>query len=179
VIARIGTAVALIGALAGCGLEAPSVDQAVPAAVEYSRLNTTWDFVPATEATAQATGSVTIKPGVSAVGPTRTLNATNGAAVEAALLGETAPSTAIGASTAGELMGVVGPGAPTLYSVAAETPTREGRSLCSGAPATHILWFEPEMIEGRFVTIAVLSGAPGAPNAAVCQVLRYSRVSGN
>jgi hypothetical protein len=158
---------------------------AQPAVVEPSaetagiQLSETWDYLPASADAASATGSVSIFPGVSAEGPTRTLKAANGLTLEAALIGEVSAAQMIGPGDVAGLMEASRAARPTLYRLTAQTPSRGGISPCGANTATHILWHEPEMIEGRFVTIAVLNGAPGEPGASACQVLRYARTGGN
>lgn len=176
---RAAFAVVLGAVVSGCdrAAEPGAVDTGVSAA--SIQLSETWDYLPASADAAAATGSVTILPGVSAQGPTRTLTAANGLTLEAALVGEVAATQSIGGGDVAALLDAPRTARPTLYRVTTQTPSRTGASPCGAAPASHILWHEPEMIEGRFVTIAVLTGAPGDIGASACQVLRYARTGGN
>ena len=60
-----------------------------------------------------------------------------------------------------------------LYNVA------QDQGLCGPTPAQWIVWYEPELIEGRELVLGVVQGArPGETGSTVCRVLRYTRERG-
>jgi hypothetical protein len=124
-------------------------------------LSAEWIYTPASDETQSATGALTVEAGVDAEGPSRTLFGERGQRLHASLVGPIAVDGALGAA--------LGQRAAMLYVVG------DG-NLCDGAQATHLAWAEPELIEGRTLAIAALSGgAPGEAGSAVCRVLRYTR----
>lgn len=173
--ARIGSALALIGvlviALSACGEReaAPAQASAVPEGV----LSPEWIYTPTSAETRSATGALTVEAGVDSTGPSRTLRAARGATAFTHLKGEIDPSARVGARSVGEVM-ELRPGArPMLHVVAQES------GLCGPTPAEFVVWYEPEMIEGRELVLAVVQGAaPGETGSTVCRVLRYTRERG-
>lgn len=152
-------------ALAACGADKPPAP--APAAA-VGVLSADWIYTPATEETADATGSVTVEPSVSGEGPMRTLRTGRGDALQAILVGEADPAwRADLARVTQRLAGRPGARA-TLYAVYAG-------NLCLGAQATHVVWYEPDLIEGRTLALALLSGPPDESGSTVCRVLRYTR----
>lgn len=174
--ARIGAALALI-ALGGPALAACGEQQDVPAftAAETSGgvLSKEWLYTPASAETASTTGLLVVEPGIDAKGPSRGLVAAKGIAAMTHLTGEIDPGLKVGERTVGEVM-ELRPGArPTLYTVA------EDQGLCGSRPAQWIVWYEPELIEGRQLVLGVVQGArPGEAGSTVCRVLRYTRERG-
>jgi hypothetical protein len=175
--ARIGAALALIGAagagLASCGdgarPPASPPDQRVPDGV----LSPEWSYRPASAETASATGELTVEAGIDAQGPSRTLHGARGLKALTHLQGETSPEAKVGERTIAEVMGLRPDARPVLHQV-----TRDG-GLCGGQPAQYVVWYEPEMIEGRELVIAAVQGArPGETGSTVCRVLRYTRERG-
>jgi hypothetical protein len=125
-------------------------------------LSPEWIYAPASAETERSTGAVVIEAQVSAAGPVRRIAATRGQRLNAVLAGpapaDPALLVALGQS----------PVPPMLYAVT------DG-NLCDAGQATHIVWAEPELIEGRTLALAVLNGAPGETGSTVCRVLRYTR----
>jgi hypothetical protein len=148
-----------------CGQAAETPAPARPA--PQGVLSAEWVYLPATAATAAFTGPVTVEASVGADGPARTVVGQKGPSVRAVLSGAMAMDVALAEALAQR------PGAPaTLYAVA------EG-DLCPPATTTHLVWAEPELIEGRTLAIAAISGgAPGQTGSTVCRVLRYTRDRG-
>lgn len=173
--ARVGAALALIAAaglaLSACGQRetAPATEAAAPQGV----LSEEWLYTPASAETASTTGLLVIEPGIDAAGPSRGLVAAKGIAAMTHLTGEIDPGLKVGERTVGEIM-ELRPGArPTLYTVA------QDQGLCGPAPAQWIVWYEPELIEGRELVLGVVQGArPGESGSTVCRVLRYTRERG-
>jgi hypothetical protein len=174
--ARVGAALALIAAaglaLSSCGRRetASAPEAAEPAGV----LSQEWLYTPASAETASATGLLVIEPGIDAVGPSRGLVAAKGIAAMTHLTGEIDPALKVGERSVGEVM-ELRPGArPMLYTVAQDQGQNPG--LCGGSPAQWIVWYEPELIEGRELVLGVVQGArPGESGSTVCRVLRYTR----
>lgn len=178
--ARVGAALALIAvaglALSSCGRRetASAPEAAEPAGV----LSQEWLYTPASAETASATGLLVVEPGIDAAGPSRGLVAAKGIAAMTHLTGEIDPALKVGERTVGEVM-ELRPGArPTLYTVAQDqSPGQsESQGLCGATPAQWIVWYEPELIEGRELVLGVVQGArPGESGSTVCRVLRYTR----
>lgn len=174
--ARIGAALALIAAaslvLSACEKrEAASAPE--PAAAAVGVLSPEWLYTPASAETANTTGLLVVEPGIDAAGPSRGLVAAKGIAALTHLKGEIDPSAKVGERTVGEVM-ELRPGArPMLYTVA------QDQGLCGPTPAQWVVWYEPELIEGRELVLGVVQGArPGESGSTVCRVLRYTRERG-
>lgn len=173
--ARIGAALALIASSAflfsACGQRepAPAQTQSVPDGV----LSPEWIYTPASGETESATGVLTVEAGIDSTGPSRTLRAARGVTALTHLAGETDPAALVGARSMGEVM-ELRPGArPMLHVVAQDS------GLCGSTPASYVVWYEPELIEGRELVLAVVQGAaPGETGSTVCRVLRYRRERG-
>jgi hypothetical protein len=152
-------------ALAACGEEkSPPAPAVSPAGV----LTPEWVYTPANDDTRLATGALTIVPGIGPEGPIRALQTERGDRLDAVLAGEIDPRARAGIDHVTETL-ARRPGARALvYSVSAG-------NLCLGAQSTHVVWYEPEMIEGRALALALLAGAPGESGSTVCRVLRYTR----
>ncbi len=170
--ARIGAALALIGpaalAVSACGAPeaASEPEQTIPAGV----LSPEWAYTPASAETKAATGMLTIEAGIDALGPSRTLKAEKGATALMHLSGEIDPAARVGARSVGEVMELRAGARPMLQKV-----DRDG-GLCGPALASYVVWYEPELIEGRELVLAVVQGAaPGETGSTVCRVLRYTR----
>lgn len=128
-------------------------------------LSAEWIYTPATAETEAATGAVTVEASIGADGPARTIIPARGARVRAVLKGPIAMDEALAAALAQRA-------SPMLYVVA------EG-NVCTDAQATHLVWSEPELVEGRTLAVAALAGgAPGETGSTVCRVLRYTRNRG-
>jgi len=170
--ARIGAALALIVA-AGLVLPACEEREAEPAREEADVggvLSREWIYTPASAETVSATGLLVVEPGIDDAGPSRVLVAATGIAAMMHLTAEIDPALKVGARTVAEVM-ELRPGARAmLYTVA------QDQGLCGTAPAQWIVWYEPELIEGRELVLGVVQGArPGEPGSTVCRVLRYMR----
>lgn len=169
--ARVGAALALTAVLAltACGRreEATSPpEQRIPDGV----LSPDWSYTPASEETRKATGVLTIEAGIDSTGPMRTLAGANGVAALTHLQGEVNTGDKIGDRSVGDVMDLPVGARPMLHDVARDS------GLCGGQPATFVVWYEPEMIEGRQLVLAVVQGAkPGEAGSTVCRVLRYTR----
>ncbi|KAF0170114.1 MAG: hypothetical protein IV086_01855 [Hyphomonadaceae bacterium] len=170
--ARIGAALALIGpaafAVSACGeREAASApEQTIPAGV----LSPEWAYTPASAETKATTGMLTVEAGIDALGPSRMLRAEKGVIAFMHLSGEVDPAALVGARPVGELMALRDGARPMLQKV-----DRDG-GLCGATPASYVVWYEPELIEGRELVLAVVQGAaPGETGSTVCRVLRYTR----
>lgn len=173
--ARIGAALALIAVaglvLSACGRrETASAPETIEPAGVLSR---EWLYTPASAETASTTGLLVVEPGIDSVGPSRGLVAAKGIAAMTHLSGEIDPALKVGERTVGEIM-ELRPGArTTLYTVA------QDQGLCGPTPAQWIVWYEPELIEGRELVLGVVQGArPGETGSTVCRVLRYTRERG-
>lgn len=173
--ARIGAALALIAAaalvLSACGDRetAAPPEQRVPDGV----LSPEWFYTPASAETESATGVLTVEAGIDANGPSRTLHGARGLAALTHLQGETDPAAKVGEKSVAEVMELLPGARPVLHQV-----TRDN-GLCGGAAANFVVWYEPEMIEGRLLILAVVQGAkPGETGSTVCRVLRYTRERG-
>lgn len=169
--ARVGAALALTAVLAltACGRRedaTPPPEQRIPDGV----LSPDWSYTPASEETRKATGVLTIEAGIDSTGPLRTLAGASGVSALTHLQGEVSPGDRIGDRSVGEVMDLPVGARPMLHQVARDT------GLCGGQPANFVVWYEPEMIEGRRLVLAVLQGAkPGEAGSTVCRVLRYTR----
>ncbi len=152
--------------LAACGEKTPPAP-AEPMAPGV--LSPEWVYTPATEETARATGPLTVEPGISADGPQRTLRTVHGDALHAGLIGAADLAASIELRSIADVL-ELRPGARAmLYRV-------DAGNLCLGGQATHLVWYEPEIIEGRSLALAVIAGgAPGETGSTVCRVLRYTR----
>lgn len=170
--ARIGAALALIAlaglVLSGCGNReaAPPPEQVIPQGV----LSPDWAYTPASAETASATGVLTVEAGIDSTGPMRTLRAARGLSAMTHLMGEADAKAKVGERSIGEVMELPPGARPMLQAVAQDT------GLCGPTPAQYVVWYEPEMIEGRELVLAVVQGAaPGETGSTVCRVLRYTR----
>jgi hypothetical protein len=159
---------AVMLALSACGQEKPA--PATPAAAQ-GVLSDAWIYTPTDAATDAATGAVTVEPGIGPDGPIRSLRTARGALLDAVLVGE--PDPRFRADL------------PAIVAMLAQRPVARGKlfavsagNLCEGVQATHIVWYEPEMIEGRALALALLSGPPDQTGSTVCRVLRYTRERG-
>lgn len=150
---------AFLQTLTACGERADAPPRPPPAAA--GMLSAEWIYTPADVVTREATGAVTVSPGVGAEGPERTVAGARGGALRAVLSGEADPAMA--KTLAGRS------GAQAMVYVVA------GGNLCAGAQATHVVWYEPELIEGRTLALALLTGPPGETGSTICRVLRYTR----
>ncbi|MDX2233243.1 MAG: hypothetical protein NW200_01980 [Hyphomonadaceae bacterium] len=154
-------------ALCACSQD-PSAPAAGPDASPQGVLSAAWVYTPATEETENATGAVEVEPAISAEGPVRTVRTARGDVLRAVLLADAAAPTRIAVASLAETL-AQRPGARALlYGVS------DG-NLCLGAQATHVIWYEPEIIEGRALALAIVSGQPGESGSTVCRVLRYTR----
>ncbi len=153
--------------LAACGEKAPEPAPAKP--VPPGVLSPEWIYTPATEETARATGPLTVEPSIGAAGPRRVLHTVHGDVLQAGLVGEANLAANIEMRSITDVL-ELRPGArATLYRV-------DAGNLCIGGQATHLVWYEPELIEGRSLALAVIAGgAPGETGSTVCRVLRYTR----
>jgi len=150
---------ALAAMTAACGRAAPPVPAEPP---PRGVLSAEWIYTPATAETEAATGAVTVEASVGTDGPSRTLIAARGARVRAVLKGPIVMDETLAAALAQRA-------SPMLYTIA------EG-NLCADVQATHLVWSEPELVEGRTLAVAALAGgAPGETGSTVCRVLRYTR----
>lgn len=158
---------AIVLALAACGEKKPAPAAARP--IAQGMLSVEWVYEPATEETRSATGPLTVEPGIGPLGPRRLLHTARGDVVDTVLVGEAALTANLESRSLADAMDLR-PGAhATLYQV-------EGGNLCLGEQATHVVWYEPELIEGRTLALAfVAGGAPGVPGSTICRVLRYTR----
>ena len=169
--ARVGAALALTAVLAltACGRRedaTPPPEQRIPDGV----LSPDWSYTPASEETRKATGVLTIEAGIDAEGPMRTLAGASGVSALTHLQGEASLGDKIGDRTIGEVMDLRPGARPVLHQVSRDS------GLCGGQPASFVVWYEPEMIEGRQLVLAVVQGAkPGEAGSTVCRVLRYTR----
>ena len=152
--------------LAACGDKAPP---SPPDPVASGVLSPEWIYTPATEETARSTGALTVEPGIGAAGPMRTVRSSRGDVLQAGLMGEANLSASIETRSIVDVL-ELRPGAQAmLYRV-------DAGNLCAGRQATHLVWHEPELIEGRSLALAVIAGgAPGETGSTVCRVLRYTR----
>ena len=140
-----------------------------PAPAPAGTLSPEWIYQPATEETVIATGAVTVEPGVGPLGPRRLLRTARGDELEAQLVGEANLAARVETRNIGEALDLRPGARATLYRIASG-------NLCIGAQATHVVWYEPEMIEGRTLALALVAGgAPGETGSTVCRVLRYTR----
>ncbi|MDZ4777252.1 MAG: hypothetical protein SGJ23_10755 [Alphaproteobacteria bacterium] len=170
--ARIGAALALIAAV-GLALSACGRRETAPAAETVDGggvLSQEWLYTPASAETASATGLLVVEPGIDSAGPSRGLVAAKGIAAMTHLTGEIDPGLKVGERTLGEVMELRAGARPTLYTVA------QDQGLCGPTPAQWIVWYEPELTEGRELVLGVVQGArPGETGSTVCRVLRYTR----
>lgn len=132
-------------------------------------LSPEWIYTPATAETDGATGPLTVEPTIGATGPQRTLHGARGDTLRAGLVGEADLDATLQMRSVADVL-ELRPGARAmLYRV-------EAGNLCIGGQATHLVWYEPELIEGRSLALAVVAGgAPGETGSTVCRVLRYTR----
>lgn len=153
--------------LAACGQKPPAPAPARP--VPPGVLSLEWVYTPATAETTAATGPLTVEPSIGAAGPQRVLRTVHGDTLEAALVGEADLAANIELRSIADVL-ELRPGARAmLYRV-------DAGNLCIGGQATHLIWYEPELIEGRSLALAVIAGgAPGESGSTVCRVLRYTR----
>ena len=161
------TALVLALALTACGDREPAPKPPAPAA--QGMLSDEWVYQPATEETRGATGPLTVTPGIGPLGPYRALRTARGDALDAVLVGEANLTVNLEARSVADAMDLRPGARATLYRV-------DAGNLCLGAQATHVVWYEPELIEGRTLALAfVAGGAPGDPGSTICRVLRYTR----
>lgn len=170
--ARDGAAFALTAAvclaLSGCGPrdQSPPPEERIPDGV----LSPEWSYTPASAETERATGVLTVEAGIDTAGPRRSLAAARGVTAVTHLAGALAPGAKVGERTVAEVMELKAGAEPMLHEV-----TRDG-GLCGAGAARYVVWYEPEMIEGRELVLAVVQGAkPGETGSTVCRVLRYTR----
>lgn len=174
---RVGAAFALIAlaglALTACGKGDSGQESAPEPATAQGVLSPEWLYTPASAETDSATGLLVVEAGVDAAGPSRGLVAARGVAAMTHLKGEVDPALKVGERTLGEVMELRAGARPTLYAVAHD----EG--LCGQTSAQWIVWYEPELIEGRELVLGIVQGArPGEQGSTVCRVLRYTRERG-
>lgn len=150
-----------------CGAKPPP--PAPPHASQPGVLSEDWLYQPATDETARVTGGLEVVPQVGSGGPARLLRSARGQQVVAELVGPVEPSARIEMRPVADVVDARPGGAATVYRVV------EG-NFCAGAQATHVIWYEPELIEGRTLSLAfVAGGAPGETGSTVCRILRYTR----
>lgn len=157
--------------MSACGDRAPA--PAAPPPSSSVVLSADWVYTPASAETESTTGALTVEAGIDSTGPSRMLRAARGVTAFTHLAGETDPAALVGAKSVGEVM-ELRPGArPVLHVVA------QDGGLCGSTSAAYVVWYEPEMIEGRQLVLAVVqSAAPGETGSTVCRVLRYTRERG-
>jgi hypothetical protein len=154
-------------ALAACGDKKPAPTR--PAPVDQGMLSAEWVYQPATQETRDATGPLTVDPSIGSQGPRRLLHTARGDALDAVLVGEANLTVNLEARSLADAMDLRAGARATLYRV-------DAGNLCLGAQATHVVWYEPELIEGRTLALALVAGgAPGDPGSTICRVLRYTR----
>ena len=158
---------AVVLALVACGDKKLAPKPPAPAA--QGMLSAEWIYQPATEETRNATGPLTVEPGIGPQGPRRLLRTARGDALDAVLVGEASLTANLEARSLADAMDLRPGARATLYRV-------DAGNLCLGAQATHVVWYEPELIEGRTLALALVAGgAPGVPGSTICRVLRYTR----
>lgn len=154
--------VAAAGLLTACGR--PPAPEPAPTPIAPGVLTPEWIYAPATAETVQATGRLTVEASVGADGPARLLVTARGARVRAVLAGPATMDATLAAALSER-----NAAPPMLYAVT------EG-NLCPAGTSAYLVWAEPELVEGRTLAIAVVSGAaPGETGSTVCRVLRYTR----
>jgi hypothetical protein len=132
-----------------------------------------WVYEPAEPETRKATGGIEVAPGVDKEGPIRTIHARRGVAT-ARLVRALAAEDWINQRTLREALAAPPDARPILYAIL------DDRVLhCDDMRPSHLVWYEPEVIERRTLVLGVLGGGgPGDANAGLCQVLRYTRAPG-
>ncbi|MBI1251824.1 MAG: hypothetical protein GC189_10160 [Alphaproteobacteria bacterium] len=141
-------------------------------------------FQPSSDAARAATGIVTVsvtmrmpQGGSDPGGEVLTLRAANGLVVEARLVGSIAAAATIAGQPLRALAGLpVEASQALLYEINQEGG---GASLCGGARATHLVYWEAPAPGAEGLRMLPFSGgAPASAEAAPCTALEYARVEG-
>lgn len=132
-----------------------------------------WRYEPAEAATRDATGTIEVAPGVDKEGPIRTIHTRRGETTARLVRALTAEER-IREQTLREALAAPPGARPILYAILDDQVFR-----CRDMRPSHLIWYEPEVIEQRTLVVGVLGGGgPGDAGADLCQVLRYTRAPG-